>query len=684
VRLIIAEKPSMGRAIATALGIHGGGQGSIEGRREIVTWCVGHLVELAPPEVYDAALERWTLERLPIVPERFALVTTRRTATQFRIVRDLVHRADVTEVVNACDSGREGEAIFDLVYRQAEGKKPVLRLWTASLTEDAIRDAYRRLQPASAYTGLRHAARSRAEADWLIGLNATRAQTLVAQRTGDRGVWSLGRVQTPTLALVVERDLAITRFVAEPYWTLEATLRAQGGRFEARWHRIDGERTIDRFGSAAEAKAAADRARRPPALVRAVEGSEARLAPERLYDLTTLQREANRRFGFSAAKTLELAQALYEEHKVLSYPRTSSRHLTTDVAATLPALLAKLERHADVGPFAREALATGPRDLGRRFVDNEKVEDHHALLPTGRAPSGLGADEARLYDLVVRRLLGAYQADALDARTVVTCTLGGEAFRATGLVEKSAGWRRVDPPAAAPKGADEGEERALPVLRVGEPLTVEALDAKARKTKPPRPYSEAELLAAMEAAGKQLDDEEQRLAMKDSGLGTPATRAAILENLLDREYLLRERKLLRATPKGLALIEGLRVPVLRSPALTGEWEAKLARMARGQYAREQFMAEVRAFTTEMVATLKASEPPRLAAAAPAPAAARGPSTPTRRTPAKAASAPSTPARPAMPVAKACPSCGKPGRVLWSQGKAAWFHRCDPCSRWLAS
>ncbi len=702
-RVVVAEKPSMARSIAAALGIRGAGDGCIVGEREIITWCIGHLAELAPPEVYDGRWERWSLATLPILPDEFQLVPAERTRAQLRIVRELLARPDVTEVVNACDSGREGELIFDYVFRLAGCAKPVLRLWTASLTDEAIRSAYRKLAPAAAFAGLRDAARSRSEADWLVGLNGTRAQTLVAQRGGERGVWSVGRVQTPTLALVVERDRAIREFVPADYFTVEAGVIAEGGKFETRWFRLERDKPVDRLDKQADAEKVGAAARQGPARVAAVDDKDVRLPAERLYDLTTLQREANRRFGYSAKYTLDVAQALYEKHKVLSYPRTGSRHLTQDVAATLPALLTSLEGQAGYAAFAAQARAHAQTrgKLGPRFVDDTKVEDHHALLPTGRAPGRLDEAETRIYDLVVRRLLAAFYPDRIEARTQVTCDLGGEKFRARGIVIKELGYSAVDPQssasggpgasggsgasggAAAGRKPDSGD-RPLPHVRVGEPLQIGLVRVSARKTQPPRPFTDAELLGAMETAGRTLDDEELRLAMRESGLGTPATRAAMIEHLIVREYVAREKKNLSATPRGIALIQGLRGAALKSPQLTGEWEAKLARMSRGQYARTEFMAEIAAYTRELVGQIAGGPAPRGggAAAAPvagvaraAPARSAAPAPPVRST-ATAASV-----KPAAPAARAC-TCGQAARSVFSQGKQQWFHRCDPCGRWV--
>jgi len=680
VRLLIAEKPSMARSIASALRVAGTGQGCIAGREMIVTWCIGHLVELAPPEAYEPSLERWTLEALPILPTAFRLAASDRTKAQFRVVRDLLGRGDVTDVVNACDSGREGELIFDYVYRLAACRKPVLRFWTASLTDEAIRTAYDQLKPASAYAGLRDAARSRSEADWLVGLNATRAQTLVAQRAGHRGVWSLGRVQTPTLALVVERDRQIRDFVAKDFWLVDATLAAPSGTFKARWFRGRGEDLVERFERADEARAVAAAARRAPARVLEVDAKDVRVPPERLYDLTTLQRESNRRWGYSAQKTLDVAQVLYEQHKVLSYPRTSSRHLTTDVAATLPALLDAVARLPPYAQLARQAIDTRAT-LGSRFVDNAKVEDHHALLPTGRAPASLDEAEARVFDLVVRRFLAAFLPDRVEARTSVTCDVGGERFRARGLVVKAAGWAAVDPPTMEkPAKGEDDAAPSLPALRASEPLGVEDVKVLARNTKPPRPFTDAELLGAMETAGKTLEDEELRLAMRESGLGTPATRAAVIEHLLAREYLVRVRKNLEATPRGAALIDALPAAALKSAQLTGTWEARLARMARGEYARDTFMLELAAYTREVVEQLLQAPPPRAV-----PDTARA-TRPAAKPPRLATAAPPGAAspdhnRPAPPRGETCNGCGNAARVVWSQRQQAWLFRCDPCNVW---
>ena len=663
-RVIVAEKPSVARAIAAALGVRGGvGDGHVTGAGLVLTWCLGHLVALADPEEYDAELAKWRLETLPIVPSRFRLKVIAGTRRQFNVVAGLLRRRDLVDVVNACDSGREGELIFDLVRHAAGCEKPVLRLWTPSLTEAAIREAYRTMKPASAYRGLLDAARCRQEADWLVGMNATRAQTLVARTRGADGVFSVGRVQTPTLALLVERDAAIRRFVPEQFFTVQARFLAELGRYEGTWFRATATREVDRFPSREEARALVNRLSGRPGRVASVVRKDERIAPQLLHDLTTLQREANRRFGWSAAKTLEVAQALYEAGAI-SYPRTSARHLTDDVAATVLELLRRLGKHPAYGAHVREIERRGLVVLGRRFVDGGRVEDHHAIIPTPNIPGTLGVDRDRLYDLVVRRLLGAHFGDRVESRVTVATDVAGETFRTRAAIVKDPGWSVVDPLARKEIVAPSPD---LPPLAQGQRVVVGKLAVKPGKTTAPKPFTEGDLLAAMQAAGRDLADDELRLAMKESGLGTPATRAAIIETLLARRYIARRRRTLVPTEKGIALIRTLPVPALTSAALTGEWEAKLARISRGAYDRGSFMKEMGSFAREIVETLRSpmgSARRQVDAPPPVPRASG--------------------ARSARPAASPCSRCGRPGRVVWSQRRARWFLRCDPCAVWIVA
>lgn len=638
-RLILAEKPSMGRAIAAALGVRGSGREAIRGEGVIVTWAVGHLVELAEPEEYDPALKRWSLASLPILPEEFRLRVSARTRAQFAVVKRLMNSREVREIVNACDSGREGELIFHRIYQEAGCRKPVLRLWTPSLTDAAIRKAYASMKPAAEYRGLRESAMCRQEGDWMVGINATRAQTLALRRPGKgaKGVASIGRVQTPTLALLWERDRAIRAFVPEDFWTVRGTFRVETGSYTGThtWRGKD-RKEQSRFASEEEARAVVERCRGKPARVAQVRSREERKAPPLLYDLTTLQREAGRRFGMTAEGVLAAAQGLYEA-KLTTYPRTGSRHLTPAEAGKLPALLGHLAKQPAYRAFVLQIREDGAdrRPLGKRFVDASKVEDHHAILPTGGVPRTLPPEQAKVYDLVVRRTLAAFFPDGIDEKTVLWTAIEKDFFKSTGRVVREPGWRAVDPPheakpggkanpggksraggKAKPKAGDEEETADLPRVEEGMSARVTRLAPHKGRTTPPKPYTEADLLGAMETAGRSIEDEELREAMKDSGLGTPATRAGIIETLLRRGFVQRRRTVLEVTDAGRELIESIRDEEIKSPALTGEWEAKLARMSRGEYPRERFLAEVREFVGRFVG---ASSP---GGAGPSPAVSR--------------------------------------------------------------
>lgn len=654
-RLIIAEKPSMGRALAEALGLPGRGRSLIEGNGLVVTWCVGHLVEALNPEGYDPAWKPWRWDRLPIFPEAFRYAPIAQTRDQFEVVARLLNREDITEVVNATDAGREGELIFDLVYRLAGCTKPVQRFWTSSLTPEAVREAYGAMKPGEAYTGLRDAARSRQEADWLVGINATRAQTLRMRRAGpEEGVWSVGRVQTPTLALLVRRELEIRNFRPQPFWTLRARFAHPDGTYEGRWFKeVDGQ-TIERFATEEEARALAARLAGKPGKIRSATGRTEKKKPELLYDLTTLQKEANKRFGFTAEGTLALAQALYEK-QLISYPRTSSRHLTEADAAKAPHWIKALAQGqlAELQPFLDDLRKRWPVKLDKRFVNDKEVEDHAALVPTEKPARGLAGDELRIYELIARRFLAAYFPDRVEAKTTIITEVDGESFKTTGTVVKEEGWSAVDPPhrkkkaekaadpAEAEEDADEEAEGGLPAVKKGEAVEVASLQPKEGKTTPPKRMSEGDLLAAMQGAGRELDDEALRGAMKDCGLGTPATRANMIETLIKRAYIERKRNVLLPTDKGIRLIEGLPSEALRSAELTGSWEARLERMRRGEESREGFMADIRGFVTGIITELQD---------APAPQVHGGP----------------------------CPKCGQPMRILPSTRRGEFVHRCMAC------
>ncbi|WP_052571003.1 DNA topoisomerase 3 [Geothrix fermentans] len=654
-RLIIAEKPSMGRALAEALGLPGRGRSLIEGNGLVVTWCVGHLVEALNPEGYDPAWKPWRWDRLPIFPEAFRYAPIPQTKEQFDVVARLLNREDITEVVNATDAGREGELIFDLVYRLAGCTKPVQRFWTSSLTPEAVREAYGAMKPGEAYAGLRDAARSRQEADWLVGINATRAQTLRMRRAGpEEGVWSVGRVQTPTLALLVRRELEIRNFRPQPFWTLRARFAHPEGTYEGRWFKeVDGQ-TVERFTTEEEARALAARLAGKPGKIRSATGRTEKKKPELLYDLTTLQKEANKRFGFTAEGTLALAQSLYEQ-QLISYPRTSSRHLTEADAAKAPHWIKALAQGqlAELQPFLDDLRKRWPVKLDKRFVNDKEVEDHAALVPTEKPARGLAGDELRIYELIARRFLAAYFPDRVEAKTTIITEVDGETFKTTGTVVKEEGWSAVDPPhrkkkaekAADPAEAEEeGDEEAeggLPAVKKGEAVEVASLHPKEGKTTPPKRMSEGDLLAAMQGAGRELDDEALRGAMRDCGLGTPATRANMIETLIKRAYIERKRNVLLPTDKGIRLIEGLPSEALRSAELTGSWEARLERMRRGEESRGAFMADIRGFVSSIVTELQD---------APAPQIHGGP----------------------------CPQCGQPMRILPSTRRGEFVNRCMAC------
>jgi len=603
-QLIVTEKPSVARDIAKVLGIRGGGKGVLGGGDTRITWCLGHLVELAEPGDYDSEWRAWRLEALPMLPEAFKLKARKDTEDQWRTVRDLLKSPQLGAVVNACDAGREGELIFANVYALSGCKKPVKRLWISSMTGAAIKGGFGALRPGQEMKNLEAAARCRSEADWLVGLNATRAMTVRMQDGGPRrGLLSLGRVQTPTLALIVRREQEIKAFQVEPFWQVKVTLAAESGSWQAVWTDTSKKKRTDRLHDKAIAEQIVARTLGQTAQVSRVTRKESRERAPLLYDLTTLQKEANKRFRFSAKKTLDLAQVLYERHKVLTYPRTDSRHLTTDQVGGLPASLKGLT----FGPYegcANATLARWPVKLSKRVVDDSEVSDHHAIIPTGENPrrAGLNPDEKRIFDLVARRFLAVFQSDAVFATVEVDATVGEDLFAARGRTCLDPGWRRIDPPKKKKK-----EEVLLPAVDEGDKAEATEVKLHEGKTKPPKRYTEATLLGAMERAGEGLDDAELKRAMKRNGLGTPATRAAIIETLLRRQYIERAENNLAPTDQGASLLAALPVEALRSPRLTGEWEARLSAIAEGDEDAEQFMGDIRRFATEVVGQLSSAE-----------------------------------------------------------------------------
>jgi DNA topoisomerase-3 len=602
--LVIAEKPSVGRDLAAALpGAFKQSQDKthLAGDDYIVSWAVGHLVGLAAPEEYDERLKKWRFADLPIVPKKFKLVPNDEKAKkQLKALHKLIKSDEVEVIVNACDAGREGELIFAYVYETSGVRKPVKRLWLNSMTKKAMEDAFTSLREGDEMKLLEEAARSRSEADWLVGMNATRAASIRLRAAFD-GAVSLGRVQTPTLALVVRRELDIRAFVPEPYWLVEASFAAPEERlYSGRY--LGGKRIPED-----EATKIVEEATGRPGLITKLEKKEERERPELLYDLTSLQRNANVLFGFTARRTLAAAQKLYEEHKAITYPRTSSRFLTSDMIGEIKPTADLVGRNGKYQEAARYVTRLDKLPL-ERVINDKRVEDHHAIIPT-KAEHNLakmGPDEARIYDLVVKRFLAVFHPEAVFERTRVETTVEEHVFRTSGRVLLEAGWRAVygeEVNGSQKKEDDSGGDQLLPVLRQGEQVETRSVESIRKETQPPRRYSEASLLAAMETAGKDIEDANLREQMKDSGIGTPATRAAIIERLIQVGYLEREGRALHATEKGIQVISLLGEHPLTSPELTGNWEQRLARIEQGEYTRPAFMSEIVDFTTKTVAEL---------------------------------------------------------------------------------
>jgi DNA topoisomerase III len=604
-RLIVAEKPSVGRDLANALGRHRKWKGALVGDGWTVTWALGHLAELAPPDAYGEQYKRWRLETLPILPERFKVRVNQKTRDQFATVKNLLRDPSVTEVVNACDAGREGELIFAYLYGLSGCKKPVSRLWISSLTPEAIRAGFDSLRDGSSMRPLEDAARSRSESDWIVGMNATRAYSVRFGRPGN--VLSVGRVQTPTLRLLVDREREIEEFKPEKFWTVHARFARKDLTYDGVWFRKKQNRLKER--EVAEEIAA--RVEGGTGTVRKAEKKTASEKPPLLYDLTELQRNANARYGFTAERTLRAAQALYEDKKLITYPRTSSRYLSKDMVGGLKKRVEAAGALPELAPFAERLLGMQKLPINKRIVDDSRVTDHHAIVPTGKKSSdGLPPDEAKVYDLVARRFLAVFFPDARFENTTVVTDVRGETFLSKGRVVIEAGWRALYPDGVG--GKKEKEPPVLPPIEVGQEWRVAKVGVKEGETKPPPRYSESALLGAMETAGKFVEDEELRQAMKESGLGTPATRAAIIERLIKVGYVERDKKVLVPTQKGRALISLLRESPLSSPELTARWERRLAEMERGAEQRPNFMADIGSFAASLVEEVRGMQGERLA------------------------------------------------------------------------
>jgi DNA topoisomerase-3 len=599
--LVIAEKPSVGRDLAGALpGTFAKHDTHLESEDYVVTWAIGHLVGLAPPEDYDPKLKKWRFADLPIVPEQFRLIPNDDKAKkQLRAIHKLLKDPKIDRIVNACDAGREGELIFAYVYETSGVKKPVQRLWLNSMTKKAIQEAFEHLRPGEEMKLLEASARSRSEADWLVGMNATRAAS-IRLRAAFSGAVSLGRVQTPTLALVARREKEIRAFVPEPYWLVEAAFEATGERaYRGRY--LGGKRIKEDEAAAIVADVDGKSGE-----ITSLEKKEEREQAPLLYDLTSLQRHANTLYGFSARRTLGAAQRLYEEHKAITYPRTNSRFLTGELIGEIKPTASLVGKHAEYAKAADYVVGLDKLPLGR-VVNDKKVEDHHAIIPTRSQHdvAKMGDDERRIYDLVAKRFLAIFHPEAVYERTRVETTVESHVFRTSGRVLLQAGWKGVyGEEAQSPDAADDsGGDQLLPALEQGETVETTSVESIRKETQPPRRFTDASLLAAMETAGKDIQEAELREAMKDSGIGTPATRAAIIERLIDVGYIEREGRALHATDKGVQVIDLLGEHPLTSPELTGSWEHRLGLIEQGQQQRADFMADIEKFTTETVQQL---------------------------------------------------------------------------------
>jgi DNA topoisomerase-3 len=608
--LIIAEKPSVANDIAKTLGGFTKHDEYFESDEYVLSSAVGHLLEIAVPEEYDVKRGKWSFTHLPMIPPYFALNPIAKTESRLKVLNKLIKRKDVTALINACDAGREGELIFRLIAQNAKAKQPVKRLWLQSMTANAIKEGFKQLRSDEEMLPLADAARCRSEADWLIGINGTRAMTAFNSKEGGFYLTTVGRVQTPTLSIVVEREEKIKKFVSREYWEVRAEFVCAAGVYEGRWldqkfkkDENDPEKRPERLWSKLAADSIAAACRGKQGVVTEESKPTTSMAPA-LFDLTSLQREANGRFGFSAKNTLGLAQALYEKHKVLTYPRTDSRHLPEDYIATVKDTMTALADTNNYNQFAKQVTKNGWVKPNKRIFDNTKISDHFAIIPTGVAPKNLSEPEQKLYDLVTRRFLAVFFPPAEFLVTTRFTEVTGHQFKTEGKVMTNPGWLAVY--GKDTTGDDKDSATLVPVAK-GEKVLTDKITANGLVTKPPARYSEATLLSAMEGAGKLIDSDELRDAMAGKGLGTPATRAAIIEGLLTEKYLIREGRELIPTAKAsqlMTLLRGLGVNELTAPELTGEWEYKLSQMEKGKISREEFMREIAQMTQIIVKRAK--------------------------------------------------------------------------------
>jgi DNA topoisomerase-3 len=604
--LVIAEKPSVATDLARVLGKVPKNGDFFENDDWVITSAVGHLVELCLPNEMDKKRGKWSFANLPIIPDAFDLKPIEKNESRLKVIKRLLKRPDVEAVINACDAGREGELIFHYIMQLTGSKKPTKRLWLQSMTAEAIRAGFDNLRDGREMTPLADAAVCRSESDWLVGINGTRAMTAFNSKGGGFQLTPVGRVQTPTLAILAEREEKIRAFKPRPYWEVYGDFGVAAGSYRGRWfdekfkRGEDEQHRAERIWDKATAEEIVAKCTGKPGIIEEEKKPTSQIAPQ-LYDLTTLQREANSRFGLSARRTLQLAQALYEKHKVLTYPRTDSRYLPEDNLNEVKARFTKFE-DPSLSVHAQKALKEGWVHPNKRIFNDAKVSDHHAIVPTGVPPKALDDFEMKIYDMVARRFIAVfYPAAQFEVTTRIT-RVEGEAFKTDGKILTNPGWLAVYGKAAAGEGDD-----TVVAITPGEKATTDALEVKENETKPPARYNEATLLSAMEGAGKLVDDEELREAMSQRGLGTPATRAQIIEGLILDGYLVRQGREIIVTSKGLSLITLLRaigVKSLTSPEMTGEWEYQLKQMEQGATDRPTFMSGIRKFTEEIVEKAK--------------------------------------------------------------------------------
>ncbi len=610
--LIIAEKPSVANDIAKTLGGFTKHDEYFESDQYVLSSAVGHLLEIAVPEEFDIKRGKWSFAHLPMIPPYFALNPIAKTESRLKVLNRLIKRKDVSALINACDAGREGELIFRLIAQNAKAKQPIKRLWLQSMTPGAIREAFTHLRDDAEMLPLADAARCRSEADWLIGINGTRAMTAFNSKEGGFYLTTVGRVQTPTLSIVVEREEKIKKFVSRDFWEVRADFVCAAGIYEGRWldtkHKkddTDPEKRAERLWSKAAAESIVAACRGKQGVVTEEAKPTTSMAPG-LFDLTSLQREANARFGFSAKNTLGLAQALYEKHKVLTYPRTDSRHLPEDYISTVKQTLETLSENNNYYQFAAQILNGNWVKPNKRIFDNTKISDHFAIIPTTQAPKNLSEPEQKLYDLVTRRFMAIFFPAAEFQVTTRFTEVTGHQFKTEGKVMTNPGWLAVYGKDVVDAKAPEGDGTLVPVAK-GEKVQTDTIVANGLVTKPPARFSEATLLSAMEGAGKLIDDEDLRDAMAGKGLGTPATRAATIEGLINEKYIIREGREMMPTAKAfqlMTLLRGLGVNELTAPELTGEWEYKLSQMERGKISRDEFMREIAQMTQIIVKRAK--------------------------------------------------------------------------------